>query len=69
MQFLRHVYLRSLENALGDTEGDAVDEEALPEGDRGGRRLLEPGEVVEVVAEGPPALPLELDRLLTRAPE
>ena len=40
VQRLGHVDLRALEDAVGDPEGDPVHEEALPEGERRGRRLL-----------------------------
>ena len=51
-----------LEHALGDPERDPVDEVALPELERGRRRVAEPREVGEVAAERLPALGLDLDR-------
>ena len=59
-ELLRHVQLRALEHALGDPERDPVDEVALPELERRGRRLVEAREVGQVAAERLPALCLEL---------
>ena len=61
--------LRALEHALGDPERDPVDEEALPELERRGRRLLEPGEVGQVAAEGVPALRLSLSAFAPPPPQ
>ena len=58
MQCLGHVELRALEHALGDPERDPVDEVALPQFERRGRRLLQTREVGEVAAERLPALGL-----------
>ena len=69
VQLLRHVQLRALEDALGDPERDAVDEEALPELEGRGRRLLQAGEVGQVAAERVPALGLELAVLRAPAPD
>ena len=60
VQLLRHVELRALQDALRDPEGDAVDEVALPELERRGRRLLQAREIGEVAAKGLPALRLLL---------
>ena len=60
MEGLRHVQLRPLQHALGDSERDAVDEVALPERERRGRRFLQAREVGEVAPERVPALGLLL---------
>src|SRR4051812_19342553 len=67
VELLGHVQLRVLQHALGDPEGDPVDEVALPELERCRRRVLEAREVLEVVPERRPALRLEL-RVLRAAP-
>ena len=61
--------VRALQDALRDPEGDAVDEVALPELERGGRRLLEAREVRQVAAERLPALGLGLAGLRPAPPE
>ena len=68
MERLRHVQLRSLQHALGDSERDAVDEVALPERERRGRRFLQAREVGEVAPERLPALCLLLSGLRATAP-
>ena len=55
-----HVQLRALQHPLGEPERDPVDEEALPELERRGRRDVEAREVGQVAAEGFPALGLGL---------
>ena len=57
---LGHVQLRALQHALGDPERDPVDEVALPELERRGRRHVEAREVGQVAAERLPALGLGL---------
>ena len=68
MERLRHVQLRALQHALGDSERDAVDEVALPERERRGRRFLQAREVGEVAPERLPALCLLLSGLRATAP-
>ena len=68
-QSLRHVQLRALQHALGQPERDPVDEQALPELERGGRRDVEAREVGQVAAEGFPALGLDLRGRRAPAPE
>jgi hypothetical protein len=56
VQLLRHQQVRALEYTLGDPECDRVDEETLPQLERGRRRLLQPRKVDEVAPERLPAL-------------
>src|SRR6188508_2259788 len=69
VQRLGHQEMGALEHALGDPERDPVDEVALPELERRGRRLLQAGEVREVAAERLPALGLGLAGGRPAAPE
>ena len=64
-----HRDVRRLEHALGDPEGDPVDEVALPQLERRGRRLLQAREVGQVAAERLPALGLEFAGLRAAAPQ
>ena len=61
--------VRGLQHSLGDAEGDPVDEVALPQRERRGRRLAEPREVGQVAAERLPALGLGLGLARAAAPE
>ncbi len=69
MERLRHVQLRPLQHALGDPECDAVDEVALPERERRGRRFLQAREVGEVAPERVPALGFLLSGPRATAPQ
>src|SRR6185436_15792720 len=63
---LGHRHVGRLEHPLGDAERDAVDEQPLPERQR---RLLEAREVLQVAAEGVPALGLDRGVATATAPE
>jgi len=69
VQLLGHVQVGSLEDALGDPEGDPVDEQALPELERCRRGDVEPREIGEIATEGLPALCLLLDLRSSPAPQ
>ena len=56
MHLLGHVQVRGLEDAVGNPERDPVDEKALPQLERGGRREIQPRKVSEVAPERLPAL-------------
>ena len=60
VDLLRHEQVCALQHALGDPERDPVDEEALPQLERGGRSIGEARKVRQVAPERLPALRLEL---------
>ena len=68
-ELLGHSKMGRLQDTVGDPEGDPVDEEPLPEGERRGRRLLEAWEVGEIAAKGLPALRLDVPGPRAAAPE
>jgi hypothetical protein len=69
VKLLRHRELRLLEHPLRDAEGDRVHEVALPELERGWRRVGEAREVREIAPERLPALRFGLGARAPPAPE